>query len=239
MVTSQGQQAVSGSRLWVYAVFPAFILNLGSFLTYGVYYALYYVQPETVSGITTGAVRAATDILIFIVEWVFAISIIVQYYRAGLSIKQMIVPHGNISRIHWLSAILLFACWNMLFALYMLALRKFYPSITDVYQGLPFWVRLVQLILIPITAAFCEELIWRGYIPTQMELRGFRFWPVVFLSSLSFATIHGIFLPDKLLVTFLMGTVATVYYLKERNLAPLMITHWIVDLWSFGLFMFE
>ncbi|MBN2146895.1 MAG: CPBP family intramembrane metalloprotease, partial [Anaerolineales bacterium] len=62
--------------------------------------------------------------------------------------------------------------------------------------------------------------------------------PVVLLSSLSFAAIHGVFLPDKLLVTFLLGIISTVYYLKERNLAPLMLTHWFVDMWSFGLFMF-
>jgi len=239
MVISQKQQYVTKSRIWVYAVLPALILNLGSLLTYGLYYSLYYIQPEMVSRITTGAVRAATDILIFIVEWIFAISVIGHYRSAGLSIKQMLAPHGDISRFRWLPSTILFASWNLLFALYMLVLGKLYPAVTDVYQGLPFGVRLIQLTLIPITAAFCEELIWRGYIPTQMELRGYRYWPVVLLSSLSFAAIHEVFLPDKLLVTFLLGIISTVYYLKERNLVPLMLTHWFVDLWSFGLFMFS
>ncbi len=224
--------------MWVYTVLPPIILNLGSFFTYGVYYALFYAQPNLVAGIAPGAVRAATDILIFLVEWAFAISIILRFRRLGLPLKQLIAPLGSLWSFRWRPALLLFASWNGLFALYMLALSKFYPSVSDVYQGLSIGVRLLQIILIPLTAAFCEELIWRGYIPTRMELRGHRFWGIVLLSSLSFALIHGVFLVDKLIITFVLGVMSTFYYLKERNLVPLMFTHWVVDLWSFGLFMF-
>jgi len=228
----------SAEKLWIYLVLPAVILNLGAFFTYGAYYALYYTQPGLVAGISPGAVRAATDILIFVVEWAFAISIILRYRREGLPLMRLIAPKGNPTHFHWRPALLLFAGWNLLFVLYMLILNKMYSSATDIYQGLSFGIRLIQIILVPITAASCEELIWRGYIPTQMEMRGYRFWPIVLLSSLSFALIHGIFLVDKIIVTFLLGILSTVYYLKERNLAPLIITHWFVDLWSFGWFMF-
>ena len=38
--------------------------------------------------------------------------------------------------------------------------------------------------------------------------------------------------------TFLFGIVTGHYYTRERNLPPLMITHAIVDFWSFGWFLF-
>ena len=232
------QKKSQTEKLWVYTVLPPLILNIGSFFTYGAYYALNYTQPEWVAGITPGAVRAATDILIFVVEWAFSIAIILRYRKSGLSLTRLIAPEGNPRCFRWDPTLLLFVGWNLLFALYMLVMSRLYPTVTDVYQGLSLEIRLLQLTLIPVTAAFCEELIWRAYIPTRMELHGYRFWPVVLLSSLSFATIHGIFLPDKLLVTFLLGVLAAVYYLKERNLIPVIFTHWFVDVWSFGLFMF-
>jgi len=88
------------------------------------YYALYYAQMEIVSGISTGVVRAVTNILIFLVEWVFAISVIAHYRRAGLSIKQVIAPQGDAKRFRWQPAALLFASWNLLFALYLVILNK-------------------------------------------------------------------------------------------------------------------
>ena len=37
--------------------------------------------------------------------------------------------------------------------------------------------------------------------------------------------------------TFLFGIVTGYYYVRERNLIPLMITHAVVDFWSFGWFL--
>jgi membrane protease YdiL (CAAX protease family) len=45
----------------------------------------------------------------------------------------------------------------------------------------------------------------------------------------------GVFLPDKLLLAFLIGIIAGSYYVRERNLLPLMITHFVADVWTFGL----
>jgi membrane protease YdiL (CAAX protease family) len=43
------------------------------------------------------------------------------------------------------------------------------------------------------------------------------------------------FFPDKLAIIFLFGLIAGWYYYRERNLAPLMVTHALPDLWSVGL----
>jgi membrane protease YdiL (CAAX protease family) len=78
-------------------------------------------------------------------------------------------------------------------------------------------------------------LIWRGYVITRLEARGYGLAKAIVLSAISFALIHGIWLPDKLLTTFLFGIVAGFYYARERRLAPLMIAHIVIDVWSFGL----
>ena len=98
---------------------------------------------------------------------------------------------------------------------------------------------ILFMLFVPITAAFTEELIWRGHIISGFELRGKSSWVALLLSAISFALIHGVFLPDKLLVTFILGIVTGIYYLRERSLLPIMVTHWFVDVWSFGIFFFR
>jgi len=131
---------------------------------------------------------------------------------------------------------LVFVIFNAIFAVYMTILWM--SGGLRAFASLSIWQRIFLIGLVPISAGFCEELIWRGYIITRLEARGRRRWPAILLSAASFALIHGIFLLDKLLVTFLLGIVAGLYYIKERNLVPLMVAHTIVDLWSFGLFFF-
>lgn len=93
------------------------------------------------------------------------------------------------------------------------------------------------LVLVPVTAGFTEGLISRGHIIISFELRG-RFSRVALLiSALSFALIHGAFLPEKLPITFILGTVFGICYLRESAQLPLMFTHWVMDIWSFGIFL--
>jgi len=47
------------------------------------------------------------------------------------------------------------------------------------------------IIMISVTAAFCEELIWRGYVITRLEARGRSRWSAMILATVSFALIHA------------------------------------------------
>ena len=99
-------------------------------------------------------------------------------------------------------------------------------------EGLDTWQKIVMLTFLPLTAGFCEELIWRGYIFTQLETRGYGLAKAIVFSAISFALLHGVWLPDKLLTTFCFGIVAGFYYARERTLVPLMIAHIVMDVWS-------
>lgn len=91
---------------------------------------------------------------------------------------------------------------------------------------------------VPIQAAFCEELIWRGHILPTLIAKGRSRMTAVLLAAISFAALHGVFLIDKLLLSFLLGIMTGWYYLSERNLLPLMISHFVVDVWTFGISVF-
>jgi membrane protease YdiL (CAAX protease family) len=221
-------------KLWVYTVLPIVVLFLGGIFAYGTYYALATVQPELVASIPLGQVTFGLYIFIAVVEWVLALSVIRKLRGAGGSAMDLIAPQGNPWRFRRLPAVLVFVGLNAIMALFMAVLSAFagFPY----YEGLRLWQRLLFVIIIPITAGFCEELIWRGYVVTRLEARGRGQWATILLSAVSFALIHGS--PIHWVFTFLIGIVAGYYYIRERNLVPLIISHAVVDLWSFGWYLF-
>jgi len=148
----------------------------------------------------------------------------------------LIAPQGHPRRFRWLPAVLMFVGVNAIMGLMMVllaALQSASPGFSY-YEDLRPWQLVLFVVGIPISAGFCEELIWRGYVITRLEARGRRRWAAILLSALSFALIHS---PLHWPFTFLFGIVTGYYYVRERNLITLMIAHAIVDFWSFGWFL--
>ncbi len=129
---------------------------------------------------------------------------------------------------------LVFLALNAVFVVFMTILSAFagFPY----YEGLYVWQRLLFVVMIPITSGFCEELIWRGYVISRLEARGRGRRTAILLAAASCALIHGS--RFHWVFTFLLGIVAGFYYTRERNLVPLMISHAVVNLWSFGWYLF-
>lgn len=233
------QTAADRRRLGLYTWLPAILLNLGSACLFGVFYAMMYAYGSGsavgAAVLTPGGMQFWLSVFIFVVEWSLAIALLLSLKPSGITLHQLVAPQGSLGQFRWFPAILLFAAVNALMLFYMLALYVFWGSVG--YEGLAFWQRAAMILLIPITAAFCEELIWRGYILPAYLSSGKR-WRAILITAISFSLIHGVFLPDKLLMTFIFGVLTGYYYTVERNLLPLFITHWFVDFWSYGWLLF-
>ena len=224
-------------NVWPYLILPPIVLNLGALLIFGAIYATRLpTSPEAFES-DFGQTQFTLSVFIFVVEWLFALILIRRYRKSGLSIRVLFSRSTSLLEFSWKPAILLFVAFNAFFILYVIYLIARMPALT--YRGMTGTQVFQLIVLTPLTAAFTEELIWRGHIISGLELRGKRRWAAILVSAVSFSLIHGIFLPDKLLVTFLLGIVAGYYYVRERNLIPLMFTHWFVDVWSFGIFLFR
>ena len=73
-------------------------------------------------------------------------------------------------------------------------------------------------LLIAITAGFCEEVIYRGYMMTALKKIGQRPWIAMVLSSISFVLFHGI-LPWPLLIAgFIIAMIWATIAHKTSNL---------------------
>lgn len=226
--------AYERERPWVYGVLPAVILNLGALVVYGAVYGLAAYRGRAPDQAALNRSQFALYLLVFVVEWAFALALVLGERRSGRSLRDLIAPQGQLWRFRPWPALAILVALNAIFAVYVVLytlLRGGWPSLA----GLPLWQRLFVQLAVPIQAAFCEELIWRGHLIPALERRGHSPRAAVLLSALSFSLIHGVFLPGKLLVTFVLGLAAGLYYQRERHLLPLMGAHWLLDMWSFGL----
>ena len=231
------EQHPGAGRLWPYTVLPAVLLNLAGVLVFVPYYALRSVRPDLVAGVSATQLSLTVYAMLVAVEWSLAIAVVAGLRRSGRSLRSLLAPGGSLLGFRPAPAALVFLELNLLFGVYVAAYQLFFggwPRLT----GAPPWERLALLAILPVTAAFCEELVWRGRVLTGELVRGRRVRPAIVVVAIWFSLIHGVFLPDKLAVTFVWGLVAGAYYLRERNLLPLMAAHLVTDLWSFGLSAF-
>lgn len=226
-------------KVWFYIVCPPIVLNIGGlFLIAAIYAYKYAASPAPTAGtiqVSFSQIQFTLSVFIFFVEWFFAGLLIYGYRKSNVSIRPLFSRTANLFEFRWLPAILLFVLFNAIFVGYLLYLTARMPDLS--YRDIsPLQIGLFMLFT-PLTAAFTEELIWRGHILSGLVLDGKKPGVALFISAVSFTLIHGVFLPDKLVVTFLIGFLTGMYYLRERNLLPLIVTHWFVDVWSFGVFL--
>ncbi len=234
----QHQMDTSISRkehLWVYAALPAILLNVIGLLIYGTYYAIASQQPRLVASIPPGQLTFILYLLVAIVVWPFALVIMRKWQRNKTSLMALIAPLG-FRTVKWLPAVGICFLMNLIFGVYVLFVRLLgnWPT----FEGLAVWQMVAILAAYALIEPFCEELIWRGYLITRLEKRGYKPWNANILAAISFALMHGIFFPDKLVAVFLIGITNGWYYQRQRNLVPLMIAHAVLNLWSFSLFFF-
>lgn len=92
-------------------------------------------------------------------------------------------------------------------------------------HGLDRW----GVILIAVSAGFCEELIYRGYMMSTLERTGHRTLTAMVLSTASFVFFHGI-LPIGLMAGFfVVGMLFAVIYRRTRSLWVVIYIHALWD----------
>lgn len=85
------------------------------------------------------------------------------------------------------------------------------------------------VILIAISAGFCEEVIYRGYMMTALKESGHPVWMAMILSSLSFVFFHGLLPVPFMVGGFIISMIWAAIYQKT---SVLWCTIYIHGLWD-------
>jgi membrane protease YdiL (CAAX protease family) len=82
-----------------------------------------------------------------------------------------------------------------------------------------------------LTAGIVEELIFRGYIQSRLQLLfKSEYWPMI-ISALCFGLVHaGYGTLINMMIPFIIGIIFSWHYYKYRNIKILMICHALIDI---------
>jgi membrane protease YdiL (CAAX protease family) len=224
-------------KIWLYILWPVILLNTIPVCLFGAVFAVAYQRGGNAQSVDLTQPLFWLYVAIFLINWGLALFVFWKLKREGESVRDLIAVDGNPCRFNWKPALILFLVFNSIWVIYVNAyawLAGQWPS----YSGLEMWQKIIFIGLFPISAGFTEELFWRGFIITQLEAVRQSSKRAILFSAIGFALVHGIFFPDRLASTFLLGLVAGSYYVRERKLLPLMLTHAFMDIWSYGLSLF-
>jgi hypothetical protein avisC_06203 len=105
----------------------------------------------------------------------------------------------------------------------------------------PLWLGIWAILLMPVTIALAEEVLYRGYLLARVQSRfgqamGFILVAAGFgLQHLVFAVGDGRAMLSRVLALFLVGLAVQAMYVWFRRLWPLVIGHWLLDAVFLGL----
>lgn len=115
------------------------------------------------------------------------------------------------------------------------------PPVPDGGFHPPVWLGLWSLILMPVTIAVAEEVVYRGYAQGELMRRGSTavavLVPALFF-GLQHAAVSATGAEDMLarvIGTFIAGIVFGLLRVWLKRITPLIIGHWLVDVVGLGL----
>ena len=169
-------------------------------------------------------------------EWILLAYLIVGIRRYGRSVGS-ILNAGSEGPRRWFSLIAFgiaaTVLWMALGAMLMAALHPTVDELRSVQSFLPHGMNeKAGFVVLTLTAGFCEEFIYRGYLQQQFRaLTGSLTVGIVFQTGL-FAILHAT-LPWKFVVSVtVMAVFLGVLVAWRKTLIPAMIVHTIVNLFG-------
>lgn len=136
-------------KLWVYAVLPVVVLNLGLLLAIVAYFGLAATQPALLAGFGQAQLSFVLSVFICIVEWNFSISLVRRLGWAGA--RMLVAQAKSVWEFKRTPAPLIFIILNGIFAAYVA-----YVIVANgpwyCIEGLSTWQVIFMLAVVPATA---------------------------------------------------------------------------------------
>jgi membrane protease YdiL (CAAX protease family) len=104
-------------------------------------------------------------------------------------------------------------------------------------EELPVWFRVIDALVIAVTAGVTEEIVVRGYAQTRLEQLRVPTPVVLLLPTALWGVLHLYEGPAAALTIFCLGMLYAWYFFRTRRLWPLIIAHGLFDLTQLALLL--
>ncbi|MEM7231524.1 MAG: type II CAAX endopeptidase family protein [Planctomycetota bacterium] len=157
----------------------------------------------------------------FTLHWGLAISVIVWAIRTQGGTDGIGLKHAGLGLLA-----------------YALLVTAYCAVLIGVYKSEPLkgwqwaqigWHSRWAVAFIAISAGFCEEVIFRGFLFTALKRTGNPLWLAMPASTLSFVLFHGILPLPLMVIFFIGGMIFVAVYHKTKNLWVTVVMHGVWD----------
>jgi membrane protease YdiL (CAAX protease family) len=128
-----------------------------------------------------------------------------------------------------MGAILWVASYFLVFVLALLFQSFGQREVDFLPESLPLWFRVVQAVLLAVTAGVTEEIVVRGYAQTRLEQLRAPTAVIVLLPTALWGVLHVYQGLGPALTVLGLGLMYAVYFHRTRRLWPLILAHMLFD----------
>ncbi len=212
------------------------LLLIGDGVSYGI--ARSFDPDATLAG-----VLLYSNVFVVAVDIITVATLAWALHREGKTLRSL-VDRFRFTDISWGLLLFVIALIGLFVATYIGNLIV-YQGAPPMPQGpvpiIPLWLGLWSIIVLPITVAIAEELLYRGYLQTRLTAR-FGLWVGLLLPAFFFGLQHVAFsltTPEaaisRVIAMILVGVMLGALYLWRKRLGQLIIAHWLIDVVGLGL----
>ncbi|HEV8653797.1 MAG TPA: CPBP family intramembrane glutamic endopeptidase [Actinomycetes bacterium] len=134
-----------------------------------------------------------------------------------------------------MGAVLWVASWVLVYVVGSLLSGLGSNNVDFLPEALPLWFRIVDALVIAVTAGVTEEMVVRGYAQTRLEQLRAPTAVVIVLPTALWGLLHLYQGLGPALTIFCLGLVYAIWFHATRRLWPLIIAHVLFDLTQLAL----
>lgn len=217
-------------------VLRTLLLLIGDGVSYGIARAF---DPDA----TLAGVLLFSNVFVVAVDIITVAVLAAVLRREGKTLRSL-VDRLRLTDITWGLLLFVIAAVGFFAATYIgnLIVYQGAPPMPDgPMPTVPLWLALWSIIVLPITVAIAEELLYRGYLQTRLTAR-FGIGVGLLIPALFFGLQHVAFslvtfegAASRVIATTLVGVMFGALYMWRKRLGQLIIAHWLIDVVGLGL----
>jgi membrane protease YdiL (CAAX protease family) len=212
------------------------LLLVGDGISYGIARAF---DP----GATLAGVLLYTNVFVVAVDIITLAVLVAALRREGMTLRSLI-GRFRLSDLTWGALLFVIVAIGFVITTYIGNLIVYQgPPPIDASSSphVPLSIALWSIVVLPVTVAIAEELLYRAYLQPRLITR-LGLWPGLLIPAVFFGLQHVAFsltspqaAGARVITMTLVGLMLGALYLWRKRVGQLIIAHWLIDVVALGL----
>lgn len=194
-------------------------------------------------GATLAGVLIYANVVVVVADIITLAVLVAALRREGMTLLSL-VGRFRFSDLSWGLLLFVIVAIGFVIATYIVNLIVYQgPPPVDVSSSphVPLWIALWSIVVLPVTVAIAEELLYRAYLQPRLITR-LGLWPGLLIPAVFFGLQHVAFsltspqaAAARVITMTLVGLMFGALYFWRKRVGQLIFAHWLIDVVALGL----